>query len=357
MRVVARVGDALFLLLFVAVIGLRVVLPRVAGEDVVRARLSEATKPAIGRGVEFTALKFELFPPSVIVIGAVVGDEAMPLARADRIELTLAFAPLLAGILLIDSVIIEGAEIHLVRTQSGIAFVGAETAESNRAVRSDLAVRGLSLSGAEITLEDRTVHPALLWVLRDVAVRVFAEALGSPIVFDLAGEFASGGQLFGNGEVGVDGELKLELGFEAVAIATARPYFAADYEVGGLLTGSIRANGSVDSPAIELTATLREASLQLGDIALRGTLEIDASIRDALGAPNGFVELDATEAELRYAGFFTKAPGSPARVVGQVTTSAEGALAMDAWEFVMQDLDGHVQVEADDRFRLAGPEA
>ena len=41
---------------------------------------------------------------------------------------------------------------------------------------------------------------------------------------------------------------------EAVEIATARPYFTADSSAGGLLTGSIRVTGRVESPAIELTA-------------------------------------------------------------------------------------------------------
>ena len=66
----------------------------------------------------------------------------------------------------------------------------------------------------------------------------------------------------------------------------------------------------VHTPAIELTATLRDANLQLGEIALRGTLGVAVGIRDVLDAPSGLAELDATEAELGYANFFTKAPGA-----------------------------------------------
>jgi len=140
---------------------------------------------------------------------------------------------------------------------------------------------------------------------------------------------------------------------DSVSIATASPYFAADAAVAGWLTGSIRVIGQTDQPAIALTATLREADLQLGNIALRGTLEVDATVRDVLAAPNGRVELDATEAELGYAEFFTKPPGTPARVVGRVTAGAGGALSIDAWEFVMKDLDGHVRAGAGDQSRLA----
>jgi uncharacterized protein involved in outer membrane biogenesis len=358
-RVIARICAALLALFFVAAIVLYVVVPRFVGEDVVRVRLSDATRSAIGRGIEFTTLKFEWFPPAVIGIGAVVGDEAMPLARAERIKLTPALASLLAGVLLIDSATVEGATIRLVRNRSQIAFADAGSVETNEAVainrdaRPDLALRGVSLSGAVITLEDRTVDPALVWMLRGVDASAFAEAVGSPIRIDLAGEIAPAGRLAGDGVVALDGELELEFEFESVAIATARPYFAADGDVGGLLTGSIRVSGNIESPAIELTATLREANLQLGEIALRGNLEVDASIRNVLDAPKGLVELDATEAELGYAGFFTKAPGTPARVVGKVTTGGGGSLAIDVWEFVMRDLDGQVRVGADNRFPLA----
>jgi hypothetical protein len=359
-RVVACILAALFAVLFVALIGRCVVLPRLAAEDVVRARLSEVARSAIGREIEFTTLEFELFPPSVIAIGAVVGNEAMPLARVERIKLTPALAPLLAGVLLIDSATLEGAEIHLVRTRSEIAFADAgfvattRAVDANRTGRSDLAVRGLSLSGARITLEDRSVDPPIFWTLRDVDASAFTKALDSRVRFDLDAEFAAGGRLVGTGEVAADGELQLSFEFEAVTIATARPYFAADSDVGGLLTGSLRVKGSVDNPEFELTATLREANLQLGEIELHGTLGVAASIRDVLDAPSGLVELDATEAELGYAGFFNKAPGTPARVFGQVTTSAEGLLAIDAWNFAMQDLEGRAPAGIRDRFELAG---
>lgn len=349
MRVVAQIVAALLVLLFVAAIGLYVVLPRLVGGEFVRVRLSDAMMSAIGRGIEFTTLEFELFPPSVIAIDAVIGDAAMPLATAERIQLTPALAPLLAGVLLIDRAIVEGAKIRLVRNRSGIAFADAtpgergRTAEANRAARSDLALRGLLLLRAEFTLEDRCVDPPLLWTLRDAEVSASAEALGSPVHLDFDGRLATGGRMVGNGEVAADAELELVATIEAVEIATARPYFTADSSVGGLLTGSIRVTGRVESPAIELTATLRAARLQLGDIALRGTLEVAAQIRDAVAAPNGLVELDATQAEVGYAGFFTKAPGTPARVIGQVTTGAGGSASIDTWEFVMQDLDGHAR--------------
>ena len=360
MRIVAQIFAALFALLFVALMGLYVVIPRVVGEDFVRKQLSVAVESAIGRGVQFSALGFELFPPSLIAIGAVVGNAAMPLGRADRVELTPALAPLLVGVILIDSASVDGAEIDLVRTSSEIAFADAtpietnKTTQANRVARSDLAVRGLSLSGAKIRLEDRTVDPPLLWTLEKVRAGVFAEAPGAPIRFDLDAELAPGSRLTGNGCVAADGELESEFAFEAVNIATASPYFSADSGVAGWLTGSIRVNGRFDRPAIELTATLRDADLRLGEIALRGTLEIDATVRDVLGAPNGLVELDATAAELGYAGFFSKAPGTPARVVGRVTTDAGGSLAIDAWEFVMQDLDEQVRVEPGNSSRLAG---
>ncbi len=102
-----------------------------------------------------------------------------------------------------------------------------------------------------------------------------------------------------------------------------------------------------------MDATLRDARLQLGDIALRGSLDIDATIDDAWSAPHGRVALDATLAELAYAEFFTKPPGTAATVVGLITTSRDGSPAIETWEFVMEDLDGHVRIRFGDRFQFA----
>lgn len=352
-RLAAGICAALIALLFIALIGICVLLPRVAGEQVVGARLSELTQSTIGRGVEFRSLEIELFPPSVIAIGALVGDRSTPVASAERIELKPALAPLLAGVFVIDSAIVEGAIVHLVRTPREIALANAQIGSAARAARSDLAVRVLSLSGATITLEDRSIEPAAVWTLRDVTASVVAEVFGSQVRLELAGALPPTGRLVGKGEVAADGALQIELGFDALSIVAARPYFAAGSEVEGSLTGSLRVDGSIDRPAIELEATLRDARLRLGDIALRGNLDVEARIRDLRGAAQGIVELDATEAELGYAGVFTKAPGTSARVIGEVSTDPRGSLAIEAWRFVMQDLDGHVRAEPRDHFRLA----
>jgi len=352
-RLAAGICVALIALLFIALIGLCVLLPRVAGEGVVGARLSEVTRSTIGREIEFRSLELKLFPPSVIAIGALIGDPSLPVASAERIELKPALAPMLAGLFVIDSAIVEGASIHLVRTPGEIALANAQIASTQRTARSDLAVRGLSLSGATITLDDRSIDPAAVWTLRDVTARVVAEALGSKVRFDLAGVLSPKGRLVGKGELAADGALQFEIGFDALSIDAARPYFAAGSDVEGSLTGSLRVAGTIDRPTIELDATLRDARLRLGEIALRGTLDVEARIRDLRGAAQGVVELDATHAELGYAGVFTKAPGTPARVIGEVTTGAAGSLAIEAWKFVMQDLDGHVRAEPRDRFRVA----
>jgi len=345
---------ALLALLLIALVGICVVVPRITGKQWVRARLSEATQATLGRGIEIASLEFALFPPSVIASGALIGSPSMPLVRAERIRLTPAIAPMLVGAFVIDSATLEGATIHLVRAPEEITSADAEIAAVDRAARSDLAVRGVSMSGATITLEDRSVAPPAVWTLRDVSARAVAEALGSPIRFDLAGTSSPTGRVVGKGEAAADGALQLEFGFEAVSIRAATPYFAAGSDVDGSLTGSLHVDGSVDRPAIALEATLRESRLRLGEIALRGTLHVDATIRDLRGAPHGVVEIDATEAELGYAGAFTKAPGIPARVVGQVTAGKAGTLAIESWKFEMHDLDGQVRLGPRLRRALAG---
>ena len=99
------------------------------------------------------------------------------------------------------------------------------------------------------------------------------------------------------------------------------------------------ATGTVASPTVEVDATFRKARFQLGEIALFGVLQVAASIDDAWKAPRGRIDLDATQAELSYAKFFTKPVGTAASVTGNLSRNPDGSFSIDAWKFVMKDLD------------------
>ena len=276
-----------------------------------------------------------------------------PSARPERIALSIALVPLLAGYLVIDAAVVEDVHFLLLRTAGGLRWNGSKPAGLSLTEPMNLALRRLELRGATITLDDRSVGPAVRWQLRGVEATAVVEALDSPVRLELVGEVTTGGRIVAGGNFTVGGDIDVELAFESFAIAAAKPYFESNSKVQGVLAGSIRARGNSANPKLELDATLRDARLQLGDIALRGIVKVDVSVDDAWGAPHGRIELDATRAELAYAQFFTKPAGTAATVVGIITADSDGSPVIEAWKFVMEDLDGHVRLRFRDRIPLA----
>jgi hypothetical protein len=168
---------------------------------------------------------------------------------------------------------------------------------------------------------------------------VFGEALHSPVRVELTSALVSGGELSARGTWTLAGEIDLELKFADLAISHAQPYFESRSPVSGFLTGSMQATGTLESLSVNLEATCREAHLQLGKVALDGVLEVAARIDDAWAAPRGQIDLDATQAKLTYDDFFAKPPGTAARVTGALSHDPDGWLTIEAWKFVMKDLD------------------
>jgi uncharacterized protein involved in outer membrane biogenesis len=352
-RVLARIAGAAILLLMLLVVAVALVLPRIVDSAAIREQIADLAAPTLGRRPEFQELGYRLFPPSLVMKDAAPGTGGDSSARPERIELTIALPPLLVGIVLIDAALVDDAHLLLVRTAGGVRLDGSNPAGFHPVDPKNIALRSLELRSATITLDDRSIDPTVQWQLRNVEASAVAEALDAPIRLDLVGEVATGGGVVARGNFSLGGDIDVVLQFESFAIAAARPYFASSSDVGGMLTGSIRASGSSANPKLELDATLRDARLQLGDISLRGVLEVDVSIDDAWGAPRGTIELDATQAELAYAQFFTKPPGTPATVVGRIAADSDGSPAIEAWKFVMEDLDGQVRIRFGDPIPLA----
>lgn len=348
MRVRARLLGAGLLLSSIAA-ALWLLPAWIARLDVTRSTVANAAGAALGRPLEFEELGASLLPPSLVLGRATL---AGGLISAERVELKLEALPLLAGIVAIDSAIAQGARIGLLRTQRGIgldepdAGLRSESPEPGAPVAAvrdreapRLVLRRLVLSGA-LELEDRTIAPPLRWELRDFQAVARFSAIDAPVVLELKGVLASGGDVRAQGEVG-EGGLELRVEVESLDLAAARPYFESGSAVAGLASGSVQVTGRPLEPGLEVRFRLRDARFRLGEIRLRGEIGVDAEIRDALRAPAGRVLLDATQAELEYAGFFTKPPGTPASVRGLIE-HADGKSRLSAWKFEMEDLQGRL---------------
>jgi hypothetical protein len=360
-KLLLRLGIAVIVLALLGLVLLAVLLPRFAKSETVRARIQSAALAALGRELVYRELDVRLLPPSLLVeeprlAGETPGDAA--LIEAERIALRVALLPLLARTLMVDSLAVDGASVRLVRTAKGVAlplpakFPDATPPSESAAPEGggpsvSLAVRALELRNAEVVLEDRSVDPPVTWALRDIDASARGTAPDRPVDIEASAELGSGGAVVVRGTATLAGELDLEITLEALALGPLRSYVGAESELDGLLAGTVHVQGPAASPArISADLAIRDARFALSDIAVAGAVEGRADLSDALGAPAGSFDLDASRAELRYGGAFTKPPGVPATVNGRIVTDERGALGFDDVKLRIRDLDatGRVRV-------------
>lgn len=337
MRILVRVAVVLALLIVAGVVALAVALPRIVKSDAVRARIETAAQQALGREVRWSELDFGLLPPSLLIVEPSVAGAAgqdQPLARAEQVALRVALLPLLARSVVVDSLVVEGASVRLVRTSKGIELprpapsavpAPEESGEAGSSVA--LAVRSLALRDTTLVLEDRAVSPAVTWELRELDLEARGESLDAPIAFEASGSLASGGKLRASGTASLDGTLAAELVLEALALAPVRPYLPGGAELAGTLAGSIRAVGPAsDLEEVSAQLELRDARVALQDVALGGKVGLKADLTGGLARPSGRFEVDASDAELRYGETFRKPAGRTATLAGRLVSRADGSL-------------------------------
>jgi hypothetical protein len=375
MRLAVRLGLALLALLVLAFGALVVALPRLAASDAVRARIGEAGREATGREVSFAALSFGLFPPRLVVTQPKVAGPApgAPAAlEAERIDLRLSLLPLLARAVVVDSVVLDGVRLRLVRTRDGVELPlarpapasprgapqpGAPAGEAGEAAEDGsgfgFAVGALELRGSAFVLEDRSVAPPVTWELADLEARARGRSLEEPIEVEAAGRLASGGRLELRGRAKLDGSADLELELAEVALAPAAAYAGREARIGGgAVSGKVQSSGAVASPSA-LTADLvvTDADLEVQDVAFQGRLDVAARLEAGEAGLGGPFEIDATQARLRYGGFFEKPPGTEATATGRLVP-VPGGLDVRDWHLKIRNFEAETQLRMGARTRL-----
>jgi len=369
-KILLRMVMAVVVLGMLLAVLLVVLLPRLVQTEAVRARIEGAARDALGRELRYRELGVGLFPPSLLVEAPrVAGAEAGAPAfiEAERIALRVALLPLLSRAVVVDSLRIDGAVCRLVRTADGVElpkFGGATPAQSEGPAPEAgeeaaapapvaLAIRAFELRGARVLLEDRTHQPPVTWDLREIDVDASGEALDQPIQIDASLALGSGGKLTARGSARLSGELDLEIALDALALGPLRPYVDTDGALDGLLTGTVQLRGPAASPThISADLSIRDARFDLNDIAVAGAIEARVELSDALEAPSGSFDLDASGADLRYGGAFEKPPGVSATVTGKIVTDERGALGIDEVKLNIRGLDASGRVRMGPPFRV-----
>jgi hypothetical protein len=360
-----RILFALAVLAGLVLVALAVLLPRLVSSDAVRGRIEKAAREATGQEVRWEALDFGLFPPRLVVKKPQITDPrtpATPSLEARNVDLRVAFLPLLARTVVIDSLVVEGVTVRLKRTAQGLELPIAAPAEAKPSPREPepeggtsvaLAVGELTLRDSRLLLEDRTVSPPVSWDITDLEAHAKGSSLDGPIDVKLSGSLASGGTVQIAGTAWLDGRIDLGVDLERVVLAPLGPYLGPGQQVAGELGGHVEASGPAASPtALEANLTLEKGDIDVADLALRGHVKVRAEIEGGIENPSGRFEIDATDADVAYGVAFTKPRGKPGTVSGRLVPGEAGGIAAEEVRIQLADLQANGRLRSGDRSHL-----
>lgn len=369
MKWVLRIGAVLGVLLVLGVVALAIALPRLAASDAVRGRIEAAARDALGRELRYRELDFGLLPPSLVVVEPAIAGarpEEPPFARADRVALRVALLPLLARRVVVDSLVVDGAAVHLVRTAEGLELprpapraarkppagtappapdetappapdeTGARGADGRLAI----AVRSVALRDSGVVLDDRAVSPAVTWRIEGLDLEVTGSSPEAPLDVSGSLRLATGGALQVSGTATLDGELALDLALRDVDLAAAEPYVAAaapGARLAGRLGGDVHVTGPAADPEVAAQLEVADARVAAAGADVSGPLDIDADIAGAASRPTGPFRLDATRARIVRGDGFAKPAGTTATLDGRLVADAGGAPGVDDLVLALKD--------------------
>lgn len=377
MKLLLRIALGVLALAAIALGALALFLPSIVRSDAVRQEIQSAARAALGRELRYGELDFGLLPPSLLVVepavaGAKPGDPDF--AEARRVALRIDLMPLFAREIVVDSLVVEGATVRLVRTAEGIELPGpapepaaapspappkppparapapggapggegAPDLPEEAGAGFALALRRLELRDARILVDDRSVTPPVGWELRDVDVVARGESLDQPLDLTASLVLASGGKLDVSGTAQLGGEAALDLEIADLVLAPLAPYLGAD--VAGKADGTLALRGPMADPQVEADLRLSDAHFALDDVDVRGAVTLRADVESAVERPNGRFELDASQAVLRYGEAFTKPAGTDATAKGRIVTDAKGATVVEVEKLKLRNVDAKARV-------------
>lgn len=366
MRALVRIAAVLLLAAVVAIGAVAWLLPRWASGEGFRELLVGAARDATGRDVAYDDLSLALFPPHLVATNVRVGDAASPLVVAQRVDMNVAVAPLLARVVQIDSLALDAVTWRIVRDANGIALPIAKRVAARdpkpgflrasviplavtAAPELRFAVRSVTLLDSRIVWDDRAAEPPLQVEVRDVEGRAEGSSADAPITVSLAGTLASGGTLKIAGSATLAGVLDLAANLDAIDLAPFASYFGGDFALDGRVGGTLRARGpAAQLDALEADLEIADAAVRAGEVATQGPVALKARLRGAIEEPEGDVEIDATRASLSaYGGAFKKPPGAPATATGRLVRQPNGKIRLDDVKLSIKNMNGKTSLHPD----------
>jgi len=360
MKVRLWILGGLAALVVAAVIALAVLLPRVVDRPEVRARIEAAAREATGRDLTYESLSAELFPPAIDVVKPTLAADvagAPPLFAAERLSLRLELLPLLGGAIVLDRVRVDGARVHLVRGPEAAKAAGADLKPAAAPVpepgapapspsHGTLGIRNLDVRGAQITIEDRTLSPPATLEIDDLDATARTGGFEGPITFDATLKLASGGYVSVTGTATTAGAIDAVATLSKVEARPFAVYLGKGRSVAGHLDGTLHATGPAAAPSqLDAKLVFDDAAVEIDAVRLHGKLALSVTLAKGSGALGGPFEIDATQAELAYAGAFRKPPGTAATTTGTLRARPDGGFAVDELRVKIKNFEAHGSLE------------
>ena len=362
MRGAQRALAAIAAVVALVVLALAIALPRIAASDAVRARLVAAVQDATRREFTVKTISAGLFPPHIeLAEPALAGDADGPSASARSAELRLAVLPLLARVVVVRSLVVEGASVHLLRDDAGVHLAGTdlpeppkpertETPDAEEADRSDgfsLAVQRVVLRDGAVRFDDRTRDPAARLELRSVELELKGRSPEAPVDVTLRTALGGEGTIALTGSGRRNGPFAAEIELRDVELAPFAPY-AEGAELPGRIGGAISISGKELTPDhLKLALAIAEP-FRFGSLAASGPVLLTADLDGDLRAPQGPFELDASKGELSFGSSFTKPRGEKARAVGRIRrerTHGASTLRLEAVDLTVGRVRARAEIE------------
>ncbi len=278
MRLLARALLGLAAVLALAVVALAVLAPRLIDRPELRERIALAAQAATGRTLQYERLDVGLLPLRLEAFGAALegGPKHAPL-RAERVALEVALLPLLARTVLVDTLVVRGAELTLVRGRNGIELPIAppvrqkaepspdgEDAASAAGGGVSLALREVRIEQSRVTLRDDTVRPPVAWTLDALDLRARGRLLvDAPIPFELTADL-HGAKLQIEGEASRAGALDLRIALAKFPLERLQPYLPAPLTLAGAADLELALKGELARFAGPLSVELSAAEITRG---------------------------------------------------------------------------------------------
>lgn len=324
MKTFLKVIFGLLILLVIVVGAAAVVLPKYVDPNDYKDQVTARVEKATGRKLTLAGdLKLSVFPwlgvdAGKVSLGNARGFGDQPMFSAEKLAVRVRLTPLLLNrALLVDTVMIQGANIRLTRNKQGVTNFDDLTGGKDRGKvqLAALVLNGLNVRDSQLSWDDQ--QQGKRYSVRDLSLSTGELAIGSAIPIDLSGRFDAPPAGLA-GDIDLKGDLTID--------KDAQRFKLAPLTVTGQVKGKAIPGGASDlklTTALDLD--LKAGTASLADLVLNA---IGSEIKGSVEARD--IQSETPAAKGRIALASDNGPGLVGALTGKPAKGGAEALKLAA---------------------------